>query len=64
LSVAFGDKTKVKLYYNKIMAQTKKTDSVKKPTSEKISDEDILSVWANYEQSAQKIARDMRERNR
>jgi hypothetical protein len=38
--------------------------SVKMPSNVEVSDEDILSVWAAHEESAQKIARDTRERNR
>ena len=46
------------------MAQTKKTDSIKKLTNEKVSDEEVPNVWADRKESAQKIAREIRERDR
>lgn len=38
--------------------------SVKMPTNEEVSDEEVLGVWADREESAQEIAREIRERNR
>ncbi len=34
------------------------------PTNEDVSDEDVLNVWADRKESAQDIARELRERNR
>ena len=34
------------------------------PTNEDVSDEDVLSVWTRDKESAQDIARELRERNR
>ena len=34
------------------------------PTNEDVSDEEVLSVWADRKESAQEIARKLRERNR
>jgi hypothetical protein len=38
--------------------------NVKMPTNEEVSDEEVLGVWANRKESAQEIAREIRERNR
>jgi len=38
--------------------------NVKMPTNEEVSDEEVLGVWANREESAQEIAREIREHNR
>lgn len=37
---------------------------VEMPTHQAVSDEEILSVWAGREESAQEIARQIRQRNR
>lgn len=58
------NRERFKVGYNEIMTQAKKTDNIKLPTNEKISDEKVLSVWANRKKSAQKIAREIRGRNR
>ena len=34
------------------------------PTNEDVSDEEVLNVWADRKESAQEIARKLRERNR
>jgi len=34
------------------------------PTNESVSDEEVLGVWAEREESAREIARKLRERNR
>lgn len=39
-------------------------ENVKMPTNEEVSDDEVLGVWANREESAQEIAREIRERNR
>jgi hypothetical protein len=38
--------------------------NIKMPTNEEVSDEEILGVWADRTESAQEIAREIRERNR
>lgn len=38
--------------------------SVEMPTNEAVSDEEVLGVWANRKESAQEIARKIREENR
>ena len=38
--------------------------NVEMPTNESVSDEEVLSVWADRTESAQEIAREIRERNR
>jgi hypothetical protein len=38
--------------------------NVKMPTNEEVSDEEVLGVWADRKESAQEIARKIRERNR
>lgn len=38
--------------------------SVEMPTNEIVSDEDVLGVWANRKESAQEIARQIRQENR
>lgn len=38
--------------------------NVKMPTNEEVSDEEVLGVWAKRKESAQEIAREIRERNR
>lgn len=38
--------------------------SVEMPTNESVSDEEVLGVWADRKESAQEIAREIRERNR
>lgn len=38
--------------------------SVEMPTNEAVSDEEVLRVWANRKESAQEIARQIREENR
>ncbi len=37
---------------------------VEMPTNESVSDEEVLGVWADRAESAQEIAREIRERNR
>lgn len=37
---------------------------VEMPTNESVSDEEVLGVWANRKESAQEIARTIRESNR
>lgn len=39
-------------------------ESIKMPTNEDVSDEEVLNVWANRTESAQEIAQELRERNR
>ncbi len=38
--------------------------NVEMPKNERVSDEEVLGVWADRAESAQEIARDIRERNR
>lgn len=38
--------------------------NVKKPTNESVSDDEVLGVWADRTESAQEIARKVREDNR
>lgn len=38
--------------------------NVEMPTNESVSDEEVLGVWADRTESAQEIARKIRERNR
>ena len=38
--------------------------SVEMPTNESVSDEEVLSVWADRTETAQEIAREIRDRNR
>ena len=38
--------------------------SVEMPTNESVSDDEVLGVWADRAESAQEIAREIRERNR
>jgi len=38
--------------------------NVEMPTNESVSDEEVLGVWADRPESAQEIAREIRERNR
>lgn len=38
--------------------------NVEMPTNEAVSDEEVLGIWANREDSAQEIARKIREENR
>lgn len=40
------------------------SSNVELPTNESVSDEDVLSVWAKRKESAQEIAREIRNRNR
>ena len=37
---------------------------VEMPTNQQVSDEDVLTVWADRKESAQEIAREIRQRNR
>ena len=38
--------------------------SVEMPINESVSDEEVLGAWSDRSESAQEIARDIRERNR
>ncbi len=38
--------------------------NIKMPTNEDVSDDEVLGIWANHKESAQEIAREIRERNR
>ena len=38
--------------------------NVEMPTNESVSDEEVLGVWANRKESAQEIAREIRQNNR
>ena len=38
--------------------------NVETPTNESVSDDEVLGVWADRKESAEEIARDIRERNR
>jgi hypothetical protein len=38
--------------------------NIKMPTNEDVGDDEVLGVWADRTESAQEIAREIRERNR
>jgi hypothetical protein len=38
--------------------------NIESPTNQNVSDEDVLSVWANRKESASEIASQIRKRNR
>lgn len=45
-------------------AKKKSVTALKMPTRQSVTDEEVLSLWADRKESAQEIARQIRQRNR